>query len=93
METETDLAADLFQQIVHDFELPCELGPDEKPCERTAHWVLHRWPCCSAYGNHRLACDKCKDARLSNNIGVECGRCGQVWFDAATAYHLIEELW
>lgn len=79
-------------EFVGDISCPCDYS-DERQCpDEPAAWVLHLKPCCPAGGGFRLACDKCKEARLMDAHSVECGFCGYIFEHAPEAYHYIEPL-
>lgn len=84
----------LAEDIIGDLETPCDFSQFEGDgCpDLPAQWVMHRVPCCAGVPLVALACDPCKEARMSSEDSVECDYCGHVTVPARRAYRYIEPL-
>lgn len=89
-----DLETVDLTEIVGDFEVSCEYaGDDPTECkDDPARWALHLNPCCPAGAGVRLACDVCKELRVTSGGAVRCEHCNFIFFPARKAYHYIEPL-
>lgn len=87
----------IVTEIVGDLEIPCDFSDDPICGDSPAHWVLFKH--CPGCHDRKalLACDNCKDARMSSECGVICqsrdgGGCGELIAPARKAYERVEAL-
>lgn len=80
-------------EMVGDIEIPCDHIGDGFCPGAPAKWaMLWKCPSCS-HGGLSLACDDCKDMRLSSSDGVEdISGCGDVIAPARHMYVRVEAL-
>lgn len=80
-----------LEDIVGEFELPCEYA-ELFGCDAAANWIMHA-KCGCGVSVQRLACGGCKNILLSTENGVRCpAECGEVFVPARHAYHRVEWL-
>jgi len=82
-------------EMVDDHEIACELGTNmTDECPNTAKWVMFRKSgMCGCVGlPPALACDSCKDSRMSSEGAVVCVFCRGVIAPARHGYARIEPL-
>lgn len=96
--TSTTIEVTHLEEIVGDHPICCDYADDEFNAsdflcsKEPAKWVLVLVRCATCHmGGARLACDTCKDIRLSSEGGVVCD-CGEVTVPARAAYSRIEAL-
>lgn len=79
--------------VLEDFEvsLPCDYH-EEDGCQDVARWILYGAGCCPAGACHALACDHCKEVRMTTEDGVECVGCGLITAPARHAYRRVEAI-
>ena len=89
-----DIEQDGLLSIVGDLEIPCDYA-DSKTCpDLPAHWILYRKRdmCTCGKTGAVLACDHCKDVRMSTDGALICTGCGDCITPPSSAYSLIEPL-
>ena len=57
-----------------------------------AEWVMYRKLCCAQSAYPTLACSRCKDVRVNDDIAVSCSGCGETYEHAADAYRMVERI-
>lgn len=82
----------IVTELLESLETPCDFSDHWSCSKGRAEWVLHRVRCECGVGGAVLACDGCKNDRLSSESAVECGKCGEVTAPARAAYSYIEYL-
>ena len=87
----TALDIELVVLEVEDLDIPCSYAEEETCSRMAARWIMFLEPCCSGMVQN-LACDKCKDDRLSTEDGVECALCGLVTIPARRKYYRVEAI-
>ena len=92
--TAMDLEIVDLTEIVDGFDIACEYAGDEPTTcqDDPAQWALHLNPCCPAGSGIRLACNICKELRMTSGVAVRCEHCNFVFFPASKAYRYIEPL-
>lgn len=90
--TDLDIRPDIRTHPVEDIAPPCDLGSMDEPCSNPAKWIMRPVPCCVGALVPRLACDSCKEARMTSEEGVLCVDCEQYTAPARHAYASIEAI-
>ena len=90
--TSMDLEIIDLTEFVGDIEIPCDYAGGGLCQDDPARWVMFRKPCCPGGAGVRLACELCKEARLLDQLSLECQFCGFIYEHAPEAYSRIEPL-
>lgn len=84
-------------EIVGEHEIACDFFGDPFCKGSAAKWVMFK--CCPSCSDRKalLACDTCKDARMTSEAGVICQNfqgdgCGELIAPARHAYERVEAL-
>lgn len=79
---------------LEQYDPPCELGIGKADCDNPAKWIMFRAPnvCQCKSRPPALACDRCKDYRMSLDGIVFCHVCRDAISPARIGYNRVEAL-